>query len=103
MTTQETAKTRRHFEPAFKLQVAKMIREQGISLAQVCKDMDLVPSAVRRWVQQLDDEVAGRPGLGKPLTPEQQRIRQLERENQRLKEDVALLKKASAFFAQAMK
>jgi len=42
MTTQETAKTRRHFEPAFKLQVAKMIREQGISLAQVCKDMEVL-------------------------------------------------------------
>lgn len=46
-------------------------------MQQVCKDMDLVPSAVRRWVQQLDDEVAGCPGVGKPLTPEQQRIREL--------------------------
>ena len=60
MTTQETPKTRRHFEPAFKLQVAKMVRDQGISLNQVCKDMNLVPSAVRRWVVQLDEEVAGR-------------------------------------------
>jgi transposase len=48
MTTQETPKTRRHFEPAFKLQVAKMVRDQGICLNQVCKDMNLVPSAVRR-------------------------------------------------------
>lgn len=31
--------------------------------------------------------------MGKPLTPEQQRIRQLERECQRLREDVSLLKK----------
>ena len=42
-------------------------------------------------------------GIAPEVTPEQQRIRQLERENQRLKEDVELLKKASAFFAHAMK
>jgi transposase len=103
MTTQETAKTRRHFEPAFKLQVANMIRDQGLSLQQVCKDMDLVPSAVRRWVQQLADEVAGRPGVGKPLTAEQQRIRELEGQIRQLKSDNELLKKASALFAREIK
>ena len=76
---------------------------EGISLAQVCKDMDLVPSAVRRWVQQLDDEVAGRPGLGKPLTPEQQSIRELEGQIRQLKSDNELLKKASALFAREIK
>ena len=40
--------------------------------------MDLAESAVRRWIEQFDEEAAGRPGLGKPLTAEQQRIRQLE-------------------------
>lgn len=103
MMTQEAAKTRRHFEPAFKLQVAKMIRDQGLSLQQVCKDIDLVPSAVRRWVQQLDDEIAGRPGLGKPLTPEQQRIRELEGQIRQLKSDNELLKKASVLFAREIK
>jgi len=39
----------------------------------------------------------GGPGEGKPLTAEQQRIRQLEAENRQLREDNALLKKASAF------
>ena len=52
-----------------------MIREQGIGLNQVCKEMNLVLCAVRRWVDQLDEELAVRPGLAKSLTPEQQRIR----------------------------
>jgi transposase len=103
MTTKDTPKARRHFEPSFKLQVAKMIREQGIGLNQVCKDMNLVPSAVRRWVDQLDEELAGRPGLGKPLTPEQQRIRELEAQLKQLKSDNELLKKASALFAREIK
>lgn len=94
---------RRIFDAAFKLQVAQMIREQGLSVGQVCRDQDLVDSAVRRWVAQYDAEQSGQAGIGKPLTPEQQRIRELERENQRLREDVSLLKKASAFFARELK
>ena len=94
---------RRAFDAAFKLQVVKMIREQGLGVGQVCKDLNLVDSAVRRWLTQFDEEAAGRPGIGKPLTAEQQRIRQLEAENQQLKSDNALLKKASAFFAREMK
>ena len=70
-----------------------MIRDQGLSVGQVCRDMDLVESAVRRWVEQFDEEAAGRPGMGKPLTAEQQRIRQLEAENRQLKSDNEILKK----------
>lgn len=96
-------KPRRAFDAAFKLQIVKMIREQSLSIGQVCKDMNLVDSAVRRWLTQFDEEAAGRPGIGKPLTAEQQRIRQLEAENRQLKSDNDLLKKASAFFAREMK
>jgi len=80
-----------------------MIRDQGLSMGQVCRDLDLVDSAVRRWLAQHDSEQAGQAGPGRPLSPEQQRIRALERENQRLREDNSLLKKASAFFARELK
>lgn len=98
-----TPRIRRTFDSPFKLQVVQMIRDQGLGVGQVCRDLDLVNSAVRRWVAQYDAEQAGQPGIGKPLTAEQQRIRQLERENQRLREDVSILKKASAFFARELK
>ena len=96
-------KPRRAFDAAFKLQVVKMVREQGLSVGQVCKDLNLTDSAVRRWLVQFDEEMAGRAGIGKPLTPEQQRIRQLEVENRQLKSDNELLKKASSFFAREIK
>jgi transposase len=98
-----TSRPRRNFDTAFKLQVVQMIRDQGLSVGQVCRDLDLVDSAVRRWLAQYQAEQAGQPGQGRPLTPEQQRIRELERENQRLREDNSLLKKASAFFARELK
>jgi transposase len=83
---------RRTFNAEFKLQVVQMIREQGLSVGDVCRDMKLGETAVRRWMAQADEEAAGRPGIGKPLTAEQQRIRQLEAENKQLRGDVDILK-----------
>ena len=101
--TTDTTKTRRTFDPAFKLQVARMVREQGVSVSQVCREMKLGETAVRRWLAQADAEQLGLPGIGKPLSPEQQRIRQLEAENKQLRGDVEILKKASAFFARELR
>jgi transposase len=98
-----TRRTRRKFDTSFKLEVVRMIRDQGIAIGEVCRSMDLVETAVRRWVAQYDAERVGGAGAGKPLTAEQQRIRQLEAENRQLREDNTLLKKASAFFARELK
>ena len=98
-----TRSKRRVFDASFKLQVVEMIRSQGLSIGQVCRDMKLGETAVRRWVAQLDAEQLGQPGVGKPLTAEQQRIRQLEAENRQLRGDVDILKKASAFFARELR
>ena len=81
------SRTRRDFKPEFKLQVARIFLDQGLSVSQVCKDMDLTESSVRQWVKQLKAEVQGLPGTGKPLTTEQQRILQLEKEYRQLKLD----------------
>ena len=87
--------TRRKFDDSFKLEVVKMIKDQGLSVSQVCRDLNIGDTAVRRWLQQYDAEQLGQPGIGKPLTPEQQRIRQLEQENRQLKVDNDILKKAT--------
>jgi len=97
------SRARRSFDGSFKLQVVRMIRDQRLSVSQVCKDLDLVDSTVRRWIEQYDAEVAGGPGKGRPLTPEQQRIRQLEAELRETRLDIAVLKKGSAFFARELK
>ena len=72
-----------------------MVKIQGLSISQVSKDMKLGKSAVRRWLVQFEAEQAGHSGVGKPLTAEHQRIRQLETENRQLRGDVDILKKAS--------
>ena len=97
------SQTRRTFDSSFKLQIVQMIRNQGVSTSQVCRDMNLGETAVRRWVAQFDAEHLGQAGIGKPLTAEQQRIRQFEGENRQLRMDNDLLKKASAFFARELR
>jgi transposase len=96
-------RARRKFDASFKLEVVRMVKEQGLGITQVCRSMDLGETAVRRWVKQYETELSGQPGLGKPLTAEQQRIRELEAQNRQLRMDNDLLKKASAFFARELK
>jgi transposase len=97
------SKKNRTFDASFKLEVAKMIKDQGMSVSQVCRDLNLGDTAVRRWVQQYEAEQLGGAGIGKPLTAEQQRIRELERQVRDLKMDNDILKKATAFFARELK
>jgi transposase len=94
---------RKTFDPSLKLEVVRMINEQGQSVKNVSESMSIGATAIRRWLAQYGAERSGQPGIGKPLTVEQQRIRQLELENQQLRQDVTILKKASAFFAREMK
>ena len=74
-----------------------------MTVGQVFKDLSLVESVVRRWLNQFEAEQGGLPGIGKPITAEHQRIRQLESENRQLRGAVEILKKASAFFARELR
>lgn len=95
-------KNKRQFEASFKLEIVRMVRDQGLSVSAVCRTMQVGETALRRWIAQLDAERAGGRGIGSPLTADQQRIRQLEGENRQLRSDNDLLKKASAFFAREL-
>jgi transposase len=97
------ARQRKTFDTSLKLEVVRMIKEQGLSVQNVSESMSIGQTAIRRWVAQYGAEQSGQSGIGKPLTAEQQRIRQLELENRQLRQDVDILKKASAFFARELK
>ena len=52
--TVSNPKSRRIFDTDFKLQVVQMVKTQGLSIAQVCKDMKLGDNAVRLWLVQFE-------------------------------------------------
>ena len=80
-----------------------MIKAQGLSVGQVSKDLNLMESVVRRWLNQFKAEQAGLPGIGKPITAGHQHIRELGSENRQLRGNVEIFKKASAFFARELR
>ena len=91
---------RRTFTPEYKLEVASMVLDQRLSVAEVCQASGVGRTAVRRWVQNLQSERQGGVRAGhNAMTPEQQRIQELEAKVKRLQEDNDILKKATAFFA----
>ena len=59
---------RKQYEAAFKLEVARMVVDQGLSITQVVTDMGIGRTAVERWVRQYRAEQAGHAGIGKSLT-----------------------------------
>lgn len=89
-------KKRRTFSPEFKQEAASLVLDQGYSYPQACTSLGVGESALRRWVNQLADERQGVTPKGKALTPEQQRIQELEARCKRLEMEKNILKKATA-------
>ena len=87
---------RRYFSPEFKAQTVELIRKSGKTIPEVCRDLDLSETAVRRWVAQAEIDDGRREGL---TTSERDELVRLRRENRVLREEREILKKAAAFFA----
>lgn len=93
---------RRRFTEEFKARAVAMVLEQGQSVTRVCTDLDLVDSALRRWIDETKGiATAGQRRVARDVcvTPEQAELQQLRRENQVLRMEREILKKATAFFA----
>jgi transposase len=93
------ARTRRTFTPEFKTEAVRRIAEQGKSLSEVARELDLGESMLRAWKQA----VAARggqafPGQGNPPAHGEE-MRRLRAEVERLTMERDILKRATAFFA----
>lgn len=90
------ARPRRSFTPEFKADIVDRCRAGDRTIAQVARDFDLTETAVRAWVHQAEIDAGDRAGL---TTEEHKELVELRRENRQLREDVGILKRATAFFA----
>lgn len=90
-------RTRRSFTPQFKSEIVERCRSGERSIGQVARDFDLTETAVREWVKQAQLDAGERDdGLS---SEERAELAGLRREVRQLREDVAILKRATAFFA----
>ena len=91
-----TKKTRPNYSPEFRLEVAQQVVDEGRPVSEVAESLGLGKSTVDKWSRQLRNERNGSLSSATTLTPEQIKIRELERKIKRLEEDNTILKKASA-------
>lgn len=95
-----TRKERVTFTVEQKLEYAKLMINEGYTNKQIRDISGAGETAVSRWKKQYLAEVDGQTPQGKKaLTPEQQKIQELEKQLWRAKRDNEILKKAAAFFA----
>jgi transposase len=93
------------YSPEVRERAVRMVREhesehgsQWGAIRSMAEKLGCTAETLRRWVRQSERDTGVRPGL---TTDERVRLKELERENRELKRANEILRKASAYFAQA--
>jgi len=103
------ADQRRTFTQEFKAEAVRLVTEEGHPVSQVAQDLGIHASLLRRWHRKLKAKQARAPGIKRPLSVEasviieQDEIRKLKRQNERLRMERDVLKKAIAIFSETPK
>ena len=71
---------------------------QWAAMASIAREIGCTAETLRKWVRQAERDQGKRAGL---TSAERERLKALENENRELKRANEILRKASAFFAQA--
>lgn len=93
------------YSPEVQERAVRLVREQAGShesqwaaITSIAGKVGCTAETLRRWVRQAERDAGQRPGL---TTEERARLTALERENRELRRANEILRKASAYFAQA--
>ncbi len=98
-------KRQNRYSPEVRERAVRMVLEhqgeydsQWAAISSIAGKIGCTTEALRRWVRQAEHDHGKREGV---TTSERERLKQLERENLELKRANEILRKASAYFAQA--
>jgi transposase len=93
-------RTNKRYPEEFKKKLIELVRA-GRTPQELSREFEPSAPAIRKWVGQADrDEGRQEDGL---TTSEREELLRLRRENERLREEREILKKAAAWFAQETK
>ncbi len=94
---------RRKYTREFKVEAVKLVTDQGLSLAEAARSLDIHENLLRNWKNRFLAEGSESFRGNGVMTPEQQEMKRLREENKRLRMERDILKKATAFFAKESK
>lgn len=98
-------KKSKRFSPEVRERAVRLVQEhrgeyasEWAALVSIAGKMGCTAQTLRSWVQRVERDQGQRGGM---TSTERDRLKELERENRELKRANEILRKASAFFAQA--
>lgn len=96
-------KPKRTFDAAFKREALALVETGGKPLAQVARDLGISDNTLQGWKQQRQKHGQDAfPGSGHQM-PQDEEMRRLRRENEILRQERDILKKALAIFSQSQR
>lgn len=98
-------KTANRYSPEVRTRAVRVVQEhrneytsEWSAIVSIASKFGCTPETLRSWVRQSERDQGVRNGM---TSSERDRLKELERENRELKRANEILRKASAFFAQA--
>ena len=93
------AEKRRHYTEEFKREAIRLVTEQGYGVSETARNLGINAHMLGRWKRELDTKAsAAFPGNNR-LASDQEELQRLRNENQRLRMERDILKKALGFLA----
>jgi transposase len=89
-------KTRKKYTDEFKGEAVRLVTEQGYKTTEAARNLGIHDGVLRRWIKDRSPEVAHASPSTLKLQAE---LKLVKRENERLRMEREILKKAAAFFA----
>ena len=94
---------RKKFSVEYKMEIIKLVTEQGKKVTHVANDIGLNEATVRRWVKEYTTHgESAFPGKGN-LRPEDEELRKMNKRIADLEEENEILKKAMRIFTNHVK
>ena len=89
-------RTRPPYPPEFRAEAVRLAKTSGEPIARIATDLGISDQTLRNWVNQDDVDAGRKSGL---TSDERARMRELEKENRKLREEREILREAAASFA----
>ena len=93
-------KPRKQYTTEFKIKAVRLYETSGKSASQIERELGIGAGNLWRWKRKYGSDIEQDTPDPGGRTPEQEHIRALERENEILRQERDILKKAVAIFSQ---